>query len=145
MDDHSSRRIGDVAAATGLSVRTLHHYDDIGLLVAAGRSVAGHRLYSDADVERLSRICLLRNLGLSLADVARILDDDAWDLHATLATHLRQLDARVQAESRLRSRLIGLVAATTPGTDRPSRSARSHHFGERRLSPALRIGHEFVA
>jgi hypothetical protein len=58
------RKVGELAAATGLTVRTLHYYEEVGLLVASGRTEAGHRLYDDAEVERLYRICLLRHLGL---------------------------------------------------------------------------------
>lgn len=65
------RRVGEVADATGLTVRTLHHFDEIGVLVASDRTEAGHRLYSDADVERLYRICLLRRLGLPLSEIGR--------------------------------------------------------------------------
>ena len=74
----TGRRIGDLAAAAGLTVRTLHYFDEIGLLRASGRTDAGHRMYSGADVERLYRICLLRRVGLPLADVNAALDDPAW-------------------------------------------------------------------
>lgn len=50
-----TRKVGQVAAATGLTVRTLHYYQEIGLLAPSGRSEAGHRLYSAADLERLYR------------------------------------------------------------------------------------------
>src|SRR5205807_680092 len=55
----AGRKVGELATATGLTIRTLHYYEEIGLLVASGRTEAGHRLYSDADVERLYRISLL--------------------------------------------------------------------------------------
>jgi MerR family transcriptional regulator, thiopeptide resistance regulator len=80
------RRVGELAAATGLTVRTLHYYGEIGLLVASTRTDAGHRLYADADVERLYRICLLRRLGLPLGEIARALDDPEWELHSAMAT-----------------------------------------------------------
>jgi MerR family transcriptional regulator, thiopeptide resistance regulator len=70
------RRIGEVAAATGLTVRTLHHYDEIGLLAASERSEAGYRLYSDADVRRLYRIVAFRRLGFALSQIAPLLDRD---------------------------------------------------------------------
>src|SRR6478735_12801225 len=97
----TGRRVGELASATGLTVRTLHYYEEIGLLVASGRSDAGHRLYADADVERLYRICLLRRLGLPLGEIGRALDDPAWSLRAALTTQLADLDRRVEAESRL--------------------------------------------
>jgi DNA-binding transcriptional MerR regulator/uncharacterized glyoxalase superfamily protein PhnB len=108
------RRVGELAGATGLTVRTLHYYEEIGLLVASGRTGAGHRVYSGADVERLYRICLLRRLGLPLGEIGRALDDPAWNLRAALATHLRDLDRRLETASRLRARLAGLVASIGP-------------------------------
>jgi DNA-binding transcriptional MerR regulator len=53
-------KVGELATATGLTVRALRYYEQIGLLPASGRSVGGHRLYAPADVQRLYRICLLR-------------------------------------------------------------------------------------
>jgi DNA-binding transcriptional MerR regulator/uncharacterized glyoxalase superfamily protein PhnB len=110
-NETNGRRVGELAAATGLTVRTLHYYEEIGLLVASQRSDAGHRVYSDADVERLYRICLLRRLGLPLGEIARALDDPAWSLRAAMTTQLADLDRRIEAESRLRARVATLVAA----------------------------------
>ena len=110
--DRTGRRIGEIAAATGLTVRTLHYYEQIGLLVASERSDAGHRLYAEADVERLYRICLLRRLGLPLGEIARALDDPAWSLHAAMATHLHDVERRIDVAARLRGRLAHLVAST---------------------------------
>lgn len=73
----AGRKVGDLAAATGLTVRTLHYYEEVGLLVASARSESGHRLYGAADVERLYQICLLRRLGLPLGEIGRALDDPA--------------------------------------------------------------------
>jgi MerR family transcriptional regulator, thiopeptide resistance regulator len=108
----AGRKVGELAAATGLTVRTLHHYEDIGLLVASDRSEGGHRLYGPDDVERLYRICLLRRLGLPLGEIGRVLDDDAWDLRSALERHLAEVDRRLAATARLRTRLTGLVQAT---------------------------------
>jgi DNA-binding transcriptional MerR regulator/uncharacterized glyoxalase superfamily protein PhnB len=82
------------------------------LLVASDRSDAGHRRYADADVERLYRICLLRRLGLPLGEIGRALDDPAWSLRAAMATHLRDLERRLEAGGRLRGRLAQLVGST---------------------------------
>ncbi|MBV9284541.1 MAG: MerR family transcriptional regulator [Acidimicrobiia bacterium] len=113
----TGRRVGELASATGLTVRTLHYYDEIGLLVASDRTEAGHRLYSDADVERLYPISLLRRLGLPLSEIGRALDDPAWDLQAAMAAHLGELDRRMEASARLRARLAHLVTSTQ--TDGP--------------------------
>lgn len=112
------RKIGELAEAAGVTIRTLHYYEEIDLLVASNRTAAGHRLYSDDDVERLYRICLLRRLGLPLADVARALDDPAWNLRSAMAAHLSELERRIDAEGRLRGRLARLVAAAAdPGNE----------------------------
>jgi DNA-binding transcriptional MerR regulator len=109
------RRVGELATASGLTVRTLHYYEQIGLLVPSGRSDTGHRLYAEADVARLYRICLLRRLGLPLAEIGRALEDPAWSMHAALTRHLAELDSKAEAIQRLRSRLTGLLATTGKG------------------------------
>ncbi|CAN5647554.1 hypothetical protein BH20ACT12_BH20ACT12_03930 [soil metagenome] len=55
--------VGEVADLSGVTIRTLHHYDEIGLLSPGGRSVAGYRIYEDSDLERLQRILFYRELG----------------------------------------------------------------------------------
>lgn len=111
----AGRRVGEAARATGLTVRTLHHYEQIGLLVPSARTDAGHRLYGEADMARLYRICLLRQLGLPLAEIARALDDDTWSMPVAVARQLRELDRRQEAVGRLRSRLAGLLTAADAG------------------------------
>jgi MerR family transcriptional regulator, thiopeptide resistance regulator len=113
----ASRRIGDVATATGLTVRTLHYYEEIGLLVPSSRSGAGHRLYSTADVERLYRIGLLRRLGFPLAEIGRILDDSARSLQAAIGRHLEALHERQEAIAHLRARLGELLKTIAAGED----------------------------
>ena len=113
----TGRRVGEISRAAGLTVRTLHYYDEIGLLSPSARSSSGHRLYVDADVERLYRICVLRRLGLPLRDIARALDDPAWNLQAALAAHLAVLERRLAATGKLRAHLAQLIAsapATSP-------------------------------
>lgn len=109
------RRIGELADATGLTVRTLHHYEQIGLLVASGRSDAGHRRYSDADVDRLYRISLLRNLGLPLAAIAEALDDPAWSLPAAVGAQLDELDRQIDRLSGLRRQVSAVVRSLAEG------------------------------
>ena len=98
----TGRKVGEIAAATGVTVRTLHYYEEIGLLVPSGRSRAGHRLYSDTDIARLYQISLLRRLGLPLAEIARALDDSSWNLRAVMAAHIAELDRRLDGEGRVR-------------------------------------------
>ncbi|MGH3646062.1 MAG: MerR family transcriptional regulator [Micromonosporaceae bacterium] len=104
-----SRKVGELAEATGLTVRTLHYYDEIGLLTPSARTRTGHRRYADADVQRLYRICLLRRLGLTLEEIGAALDDPAWDLAAAMHRHIEQLDERLALSHRLRQRLAAMV------------------------------------
>jgi DNA-binding transcriptional MerR regulator len=104
-------KVGELARATGLTVRTLHHYDAIGVLSPSHRTAAGHRIYTDADVGRLYRISLLRRLGLPLGQIARSLEDPAWTLAAAVRRHVRELDRRVAVSQRLRHRLSAIELA----------------------------------
>ena len=67
-------KVGTLARKTGLTVRTLHYYDEIGLLSPSRRSEAGYRLYGADDVARLQQIMSLRQLGFSLEDIQALLD-----------------------------------------------------------------------
>jgi len=109
-------KVGELAESVGLTVRTLHHYDQIGLLTPSARNAAGHRLYGDEDVRRLYRICLLRRIGLPLVDIGRALDDADWDLERAMTEHLRLVDHRLTIGGQLRHRLTAMVAALRDGT-----------------------------
>ena len=104
-------RVGELAAATGVTVRTLHYYEEIGLLVPE-RTEAGHRFYSSHDVERLSRICLLRRMGLPLSAVARSIARDGTDLRAVLENYLEELSARLQVTTALWNGIQHFLATT---------------------------------
>lgn len=105
------RRVGEVAEATGLTVRTLHHYEQVGLVVPSTRTSAGHRLYDDDDLRRLYRVRALRQLGMSLPDIGRALYDPAMTLHAAMAAQLEGLTTRMGDLGRLISRVSRLMAA----------------------------------
>lgn len=102
-------KIGELAAATGLTVRTLHHYDQIGLLSASLRTEGGHRLYTAADATRLYRIVGLRRLGLRLDQIRDCLVSGV-DPRTILAEQLRALTVQLKAGERLRTRLAALLA-----------------------------------
>jgi len=91
-----SYRVKDVARVAGVTVRTLHHYDNIGLLVPSARSEAGYRLYSEDDLLRLQQILLGRELGLPLEAIRRTLDDKAFDREKALLEHRNRLLARAE-------------------------------------------------
>jgi DNA-binding transcriptional MerR regulator len=101
-------KIGDLARTTGLTVRTLHHYDQLGLLSPAARSDGGHRCYTDDDVKRLHRIVALRSLGISLEEIGLLLDgrDDPLGL---LRRQLDIVDERIRHAVGLRARLVSLL------------------------------------
>src|ERR1700741_3333031 len=72
--------VGAVAALTGVSVRTLHHYDHIGLVVPSVRTPAGYRGYTDADIERLHLVLVYRSAGMPLEQIRVLLDDPGADV-----------------------------------------------------------------
>ena len=104
-------RVGQLAAATGVTVRSLHHYDEIGLLVPSERTTGGHRLYSEADVQRLYRILALRRLGFALAEIESVLNADRPDLRETVRRHLAHVERDLARQRRLRQRLAEILSA----------------------------------
>ncbi len=71
--------VGKVAALSGITVRTLHHYDEIGLLSPSGRTAAGYRSYSEDDLDRLQRVLFYRELGFGLETIAKVIEDPDVD------------------------------------------------------------------
>lgn len=106
-----ARKIGQLAASTGLTVRTLHHYDHIGLVCPSGRSSGGHRLYGHDDVRRLYEVLALRQLGLPLNAIAGALGDTS-SLGDLLAEHRTFVDAQLEAMQRLRDQLSRMISLT---------------------------------
>ena len=102
-------KIGELARRTGLTVRTLHHYDEIGLLSPADRSEGGHRVYDEDDVRRLYRIVSLRSLGFPLEAIAAALDEDGFDPRTAVEDHLARLEAQMEQQRRLQERLRQLL------------------------------------
>ena len=95
----------------GVSVRTLHHYDAIGLLVPRIRTDARYRLYTDADLLRLQQILIGRELGLSLEEIGRSLDDPGFDRRIALIDQRERLRERVQqTEAMIRAIDVALAA-----------------------------------
>src|SRR4051794_24474173 len=112
MSDVEERRwkVGELARATGLTVRALHHYDELGLLVPSERTQAGHRLYGEDDVRRLYRVVALRHLGLPLSEVGALLDDEGVGLADTVRRHLGRIERDLERQERLRERLVQILA-----------------------------------
>jgi len=108
-------KIGELARRTGLTIRTLRHYDALGLLRPSDRTPSAYRLYSPADLTRLLHIQSLKTLGLTLSEIARALDDPAYAPQHVLQKHIEVLEARVAQEQELVSRLHKLQGKTEVG------------------------------
>lgn len=77
-------KISEVAKLSGVSVRMLHHYDNIGLLIPSEKSDKNYRLYSDEDIKRLYQILIFKELEFSLKEIKNILDDENFDREKAL-------------------------------------------------------------
>src|SRR6056297_3570314 len=105
--EDTMRTVGEVAALAGVTVRTLHHYDGLGLVVPSGRTEAGYRLYAPGDLERLQVVLFYRELGFGLAQIKRLLDRPGFDRgqalrtqHDLLVAQARRLEHMITAVDR---------------------------------------------
>lgn len=129
VSDDELHQIGAVADAVGLSLRTIRHYEEVGLVVPSGRSPGGFRLYTDEDVERLRLVKRMKPLGFSLeeiGDVSELLtgfDEAAADDPDARRGERLEMYAMLAAErcERLREQLAGASELT----DRLNRAARA--------------------
>jgi DNA-binding transcriptional MerR regulator len=103
-------KVGELARNTGVSVRALHHYDEIGLLKPSLRTSAGHRLYDRADIERLQQIHSLRLMGLSLDETKSLLDGSGASTRQVIQLHLARLHEQIAMQKRLALRLRSLAS-----------------------------------
>lgn len=114
-------KIGELAKRTGLTVRTLHHYDDIGLLKPSGRSDSGYRLYDRTDVAKLYRIQALRRLDLPLSEIQAILDGGGARLPDVIDQQIAGLTRQIDQAAELRNHLVllqeRLARHDEPGLD----------------------------
>ncbi|TDP98167.1 MerR family transcriptional regulator [Labedaea rhizosphaerae] len=120
-------KVGRLAEATGLSVRTLHHYDQIGLLTPSARTASGHRLYTEVDVARLHAIITLRDLKVPLPTIATLLGGEP-DVLSLLEGHRRRIDDEIAVLRELRGHLA--VLTETVRAQGPSASALLASIGE---------------
>jgi DNA-binding transcriptional MerR regulator len=108
--------VGEVAALAGVTVRTLHHYDRIGLVTPSGRTAAGYRDYATTDLDRLHQVLVYRELGFPLEEIATLLDDPDADpaahlrrQHRLLRDRLERTQALVAAvEKEMEARSVGI-------------------------------------
>lgn len=102
-------KVGELAKRTGLTVRTLHHYDEIGLLKPSQHTAAGHRLYTADDLGRLMRIVSLRQLGFSLDQVGECLDRPGFEPVRVLRMQAERLREQIGLQEKLVQRLDALA------------------------------------
>jgi DNA-binding transcriptional MerR regulator len=102
-------RVGALSRATGLSVRTLRHYDAIGLVRPAQRTASGYREYSGDDIRRLYRVLTLRRLGLSLEEIRAALEGAPEDLLGVVERQIERVDLEIRMAGELRTRLASLA------------------------------------
>lgn len=104
-----SLSVGDLAKLAGVSIRTLHHYDEIGLLRPSLHTESGHRLYTAADLARLQQVISLRQLGFSLEEVGACLDRADFSPVDVIRMHLARLREQIEMQKGLCERLESLA------------------------------------
>jgi DNA-binding transcriptional MerR regulator len=102
-------KIGQLARQTGLTVRTLHWYDQIGLLKPSRQTQSGHRLYFPSDISRLQQIKSLQDLGFALKEIKKMLSNSDFDPQEVLQKQLELLNGKIEQQIRLRYRLESLA------------------------------------
>ena len=107
---------------TGVTVRTLHHYDEIGLLAPSGRSEAGYRLYAYEDLARLQEILVWRALGFSLGEIQALLDDPAYDRIGALRRQRELVERDAERLGALRQALDHAIDAEEKGATMPEQA-----------------------
>jgi MerR family transcriptional regulator, thiopeptide resistance regulator len=110
-------KVGELARRSGLTVRTLHHYDSIGLLKPSGRSDAGYRLYNRDDVARLHQVQALRRFGMALADIGHFLATPGASLPDLIARQIDALDRQIAEAAQLRGQLSALRGQLLAGQE----------------------------
>ncbi|MGI5217010.1 MerR family transcriptional regulator [Nocardia sp. CA-290969] len=107
--------VGQVAARVGVTVRALHHWDEIGLASPSQRTASGYRLYTADDLERLHRVVVYRELGLGLDRIRAVLDDSPADVPGALRAQRAQIDARIERLRQLGAGLDRMIDAHERG------------------------------
>lgn len=133
--------VGEVGQRFGITVRTLHHYDDIGLLIPGRRNASGYRVYTTADLTRLSQIIVYRRLELSLEEIANLLDD------GDEVSHLMRQRERVMSRLDEMKDLVEAIdlalekaVANTPMTDADMRELFGEGFDDYQAEAEQKFG-----
>jgi MerR family transcriptional regulator, thiopeptide resistance regulator len=103
-------KVGELARRTGLTIRTLHHYDEVGLLKPSEHTEAGYRLYTAGDVARLQQVLSLRQLGFSLEEVRDCLDRPGFSPLECIRLHIGRLREQVEMQRELCEKLEAIAA-----------------------------------
>ena len=101
-------KVGELTKRTGLTVRTLHHYDEIGLLAPAERTSSGHRLYGETELRRLQEIVSLKSVGLPLKEIKEYLLRDEASLDRVLELQVERINQQIAGRKRLLALIQGL-------------------------------------
>lgn len=117
MTEKQQLTVGRVAEMVGISVRTLHHWDDIDLVRPSGRSWSDYRLYDADDIARIHRVLVYREIGLPLAQIARILDDPDLDPREHLQRQRSLLAERISRLTKAAHAVDQMIERTTPMND----------------------------
>src|SRR5437660_11748457 len=107
-------KVGELARRTGLTVRSLHHYDAIGLLRPSLHTESGHRLYTADDVARLQQVLSLRQLGFSLEEVRDCLDRPGFSPVEVIRLHVTRLREQIELQRKLCAHLEALAEQFRP-------------------------------
>src|SRR5437762_852408 len=107
-------KVGELARRTGLTIRTLHHYDEIGLLKPSLHTESGHRLYTADDVARLQQVLSLRQLGFGLEEVRHCLDRPGFSPLEVIGLHVARLREQIELQRGLCERLEALAEHFRP-------------------------------
>lgn len=102
-------KVGELAKRTGLTIRTLHHYDEIGLLKPSLHTESGHRLYTAGDIARLQQVLSLRQLGFSLEEVRDCLEEPGFSPLEVIRLHVARLREQIELQRNLCERLEALA------------------------------------
>lgn len=152
-------KVGELAQATGLTVRTLHHWHELSLVTPSTRTASGHRLYREADIRRVYEVVALRGLGLPLEDIGSVLD--GVRVGEVLEAHMSQVRAQLAALRSLETRLSTLLShvgrtepLTTPDLlhliDEVSKMTETfgHYFTEEQIAALqqrrARLGDDYI-
>lgn len=142
-------KVGELAKLTGLTIRTLRYYDNIGLFGPSAHSESGHRLYTASDIGRLQQILTLKELGLSLDEVRSVISGENDRLADIVALQIARLKENIIAQQKLVRELehvTGLITRHEPLTVEDftrllaaMRTSHERYFAERRANWELHL------